>query len=62
MSGDDGLSHAQRVERARRGAALCRAAIPARAEPEPDRPLTPSEQIHARALERARTERREASR
>ncbi|GGK31946.1 hypothetical protein GCM10010124_25900 [Pilimelia terevasa] len=49
--------HAARVERAHRGAALCRAALQPRPEPEPARPLTRSEQIHARALERARTDR-----
>lgn len=55
---DDGLSPEERINRARRGAALCRAALPARQPAKaPDRPLTKSEQIHALALERARTER-----
>ena len=50
-------------ERNARGLAACRQALaPAlarRVQPEPDVELTPSEEIHQRALERAEVERRE---
>jgi hypothetical protein len=55
------ISDEQLVRNAR-GIALCREVIApflaSRACPEPERPLTPSEEIHQRALERALAERR----
>jgi len=56
----------EQVERNTRGAAMCREAIApflaARVRPEPEKPLTPDEEIHQRALERATTERLARSR
>jgi hypothetical protein len=52
----------QQIEVNRAGIALCREAIApvlaARIRPEPSKPLTKSEEIHQRALERAMRERR----
>ncbi|WDZ87209.1 hypothetical protein [Micromonospora cathayae] len=53
---------AEQTERNARGIAACRAVLEPvlarRGRPEPDAPLTPSEEIHQRALERAIGEKR----
>lgn len=53
---------AEQIERNARGIAACRAALEpvlARSDrPEPDAPLSPSDEIRLRALERARAERK----
>lgn len=52
----------EQVKRNAHGIAACRAVLDPilarRSQPEPEKPLTPSEEIHQRALERAIAEKR----